>query len=163
MMSVTFIDTSVLCELLRVPGKSDPAGFPGITAEMDRRDRAGERFVIPVTSVIETGNHIAQVKGPDPEIRFKVADRLARFLRTTLHGRAPWLVLDTRLGADFVEAVCAGASTGRSLAALAQEKVGAGDVALLVERDQLLATSAFRTAQVWTLDAGLRAAAEVQR
>lgn len=50
MSTVTLVDTSVLCELLQVPGKSDPTKTESVTAEMDRRAIAGERFVIPVTS-----------------------------------------------------------------------------------------------------------------
>jgi hypothetical protein len=150
---VTFIDTTVLCEMLRVPGKSNPAKAAQVTAEMDRRAQVGERFVIPITAVIETGNHIAQCDGD----RFEVAGRLVRFLRVALDGAGPWLVLETRLGREFLGALCGGDSTGQSLASLAAAKVGAGDVAILVERDQLLATSAYMTAQVWTFDAGLAA------
>jgi hypothetical protein len=150
---VTFIDTSVLCELLGVPGKSNPVTGAEVTAEMERRWEAGERFVIPVTSIIETGNHIAQCNGD----RFAVAGRLVRFLRSALDRRGPWLVLQTRLGDDFITALCNGDGTGQSLETLAAQKVGAGDIALLVERDQLLASSAYTSAKVWTFDAGLAA------
>lgn len=52
-----------------------------------------------------------------------------------------------------------GDSTGQSLQALAAAKVGAGDVAILVERDQLLAGSAVRSVKVWTFDEALAAQA----
>ncbi|MHB1536769.1 MAG: hypothetical protein ACYC1D_19605 [Acidimicrobiales bacterium] len=159
MTSVTFVDTSVLCELLGVPGKSDPARQGDVTAEMDRRWRAGERFVIPVTTVIETGNHIAQCDGD----RFEIAGRLVRLLRSAAERQGPWLVLQTRLGEEFLGALCAGDSTGKSLEALAAARVGAGDVAVLVERDQLLASSAYTTAAVWTFDADLAAYAGAAR
>ncbi len=158
MTSVTFVDTSVLCELLQVPGKSDPARIAGVTAEMNRRFADGERFVIPVTAVIETGNHIAQCAGG----RYEVAGRLVRFLRMAVDGEAPWLILETRLGAEFLTSLCDGDSTGQPLEALAAAKVGAGDVAVLVERDQWLRASAFATAGVWTFDAGLAAHAQAR-
>lgn len=151
MTSVTFIDTSILCELLRVPGKSDPSRFSIVTAEMDQRATAGERFVIPVTSLIETGNHIAQCAGD----RYRIAGKLTAMIRAALDGSAPWVVLETRLGPLFLEQLCAGDSTGRSLEQLAAAKIGTGDVALLVEGDQLLASSAVSEARVWSLDAGL--------
>lgn len=151
MTSVTFIDTSILCELLQVPGKSDPSLLAAVTAEMDERARTGERFVIPVTALIETGNHIAQCAGD----RYRLAGKLTAMVRAAVEGHAPWLVLETHLDRDFLEQLCAGASTGQSLEALAAAKVGAGDVALLVERDQFLASSAVSAAQVWSLDAGL--------
>jgi hypothetical protein len=85
---------------------------------------------------------------------------LVRFLRMAIAGEAPWLLLTTRLGQEFVLALCAGDSTGKPLEVLAAEKVGAGDVALLVERDQFLATIAHSSARVWTLDVALGAYAE---
>jgi len=153
--SVTMVDTSVLCELLQVPGKSNPERGADLQAEADRRWRAGERFVIPITTVIETGNHIAQADGN----RYDVAGRLVRLLRVAISETSHWRVLQTRLGTDFLTSLCAGDSTGRSLEALAAARVGAGDVAILVERDQLLADTAVRNVQVWTLDEGLAAQA----
>ncbi len=153
MTTFTFVDTSVLCELLQVPGKSSPARAVEVQAEADRRYGAGERFVIPITAVIETGNHIAQADGN----RYQVAERLVALLQLALSEASPWRVLQTRLGPDFLSSLCAGDSTGQSLQALAAAKVGAGDVAILVERDQLVAGSAATSVQVWTFDEGLAA------
>jgi hypothetical protein len=153
--TVTMIDTSVLCEMLQVPGKSNPARGAEVSEELDRRSRAGERFVVPITAVIETGNHIAHAA----EYRHEVAGRFVRFLRLAMSQTAPWLILETRLGAGFLTALCDGDSTGQTLENLAALKVGAGDIAILVERDQLLSTTALRDVQVWTYDHGLAAQA----
>jgi hypothetical protein len=85
---------------------------------------------------------------------------LVALLRTALDGEAPWRVLETRLDDTFLLALCAGDSTGLTLEALAAQRVGAGDIAILVERDQLLRGSASTSAAVWTFDAGLAAQAE---
>jgi len=153
--TVTMVDTSVLCELLQVPGKSNPARSADVRAEVDRRWREGERFVIPITAVIETGNHIAQADGN----RYDVAGRLVRLLQVAVSEQSHWRVLQTRLGAEFLTSLCAGDSTGQSLETLAAARVGAGDIAILVERDQFLATTAIRNVQVWTFDEGLYAQA----
>jgi hypothetical protein len=153
MSTVTLVDTSVLCEILQVPEKSDPAKASGLTAELDRRWKAGERLVIPLTAVIETGNHIAQARGD----RHEVARRFVALLRASVADESPWLVLQTSLGAEFLESLCAGDSTGRSLEALASTGVGAGDIAILVERDLLRVGSAVRRVQLWTFDAALAA------
>lgn len=157
MTAVTMVDTSILCELLQVPGKCDPARRSEVLAEVDRRWRAGERFVIPITAVIETGNHIAQADGN----RYEAARRLVGLLRAAISEESHWRVLQTRLGGEFLTALCDGNSTGQSLEALAAAKVGAGDVAILVERDQFRAATAVDNVQVWTLDEGLRAQAAV--
>jgi hypothetical protein len=158
MSTVTLVDTSVLCEILRVPGKSDPTIAIQIVAELDRRWRAGERLVIPLTAVIETGNHIAQAKKDE---RYEVARRFVALLRASVTDQSPWLVLQGSWGADFLTSLCTGASTHESLETLAAEGVGAGDIAILVERDQLRLGTAVRRVQVWTLDAALASYAAV--
>lgn len=83
-------------------------------------------------------------------------------LQLAVAEQSPWRVLQTRLGPEFLSSLCAGDSTGQSLQELAAAKVGAGDVALLVERDQLLAGSAATSVQVWTFDADLEALSKLR-
>ena len=66
-MNVTFVDTSVLCELIEVPGMHSRAAET--REELRRREAAGERFVIPATAIIETGNHIEHANGDRRERR----------------------------------------------------------------------------------------------
>lgn len=99
MSTITLVDTSVLCEILQVPDKCEPAKSFQVVAELDRRWKAGERLVIPLTAVIETGNHIAQAKKGD---RHEVARRFVALLRESLAGKSPWLVLQGSLGTDFL-------------------------------------------------------------
>ena len=158
MTTVTMLDTSVLCELLQVPGKCNPAKGQEVVADLDRRWHDGERFVIPVTAVIETGNHIAQCDGD----RYNVAGRLVQLLRKAIAEDGPWRVLRTELGSAFLTALCDGDSTGQTLETLAAQKVGAGDIAILVERDQLLSATALAAVLVWTFDEGLKTQAAVR-
>lgn len=153
MSTVTLVDTSVLCELLQVPGKCDQNRFALLNEELDVRAERGERLVIPVTAVIETGNHIAQCQGD----RHAAARRLVKLLVRAASHDAPWTVLDTRFDQGFLEALRNGDSTGEDLCALAARKVGAGDVAMLVERDQLRRDTALQAVDVWTLDQDLLA------
>jgi hypothetical protein len=153
MNSVTFVDTSVLCELLSVPGKSSPAKSAEVLEEFDVRWRLGERFVIPVTVIIETGNHIAQADGD----RVRAAERLVGLLREAMSDEGHWIVLESRWSAEFLASLCDGDSTGLSLPHLAAAKVGAGDIAILVERDRFVATTAVGVVEVWTFDRGLAA------
>lgn len=153
MSAVTFLDTSVLCELLEVPGKFDPAS--AVRSEFDQRAAAGERFVIPVTAAIETGNHIAQAKSGD---RHAAAERLSGLLRAAATGNPSFLLHQFTWDAAFLDAIVEGDSTGRSLADWAAARsLGTGDLAILVERDRFVATSALRRSQVriWTLESDL--------
>jgi hypothetical protein len=89
---VLIFDTSLLCCWLRVPGKEE-AG-----PENDRWDHArieqllneerqeGSIFVLPMATLIETGNHIAQA----PDHRYERAKSLAEHLRDAADASTPW-------------------------------------------------------------------------
>jgi len=152
---VTFIDTSVLCELLDVPGKS--AKGDAHRAELDTRIASGERFVIPITAVVETGNHIAQAKTGD---RRSTARRLIELLLEAVRGDGRFELHELAWDEAFVVALAGGDSTGQTFIDLAGNGLmGGGDVAILVERDRYVATSGFQRDDVgiWTLEAVLGA------
>jgi hypothetical protein len=147
---VTFIDTSVLCELLEVPGKSQRSS--GVRDELYERANAGERFIIPVTAIIETGNHIVQAQGD----RYAAAQRLCGLINNITGGDQSFLLHEFAWDGAFLQQLCDGDSTGQPLdqwAAAAQ--MGAGDLAILVERDRFVARSALKRNDVtiWTLEA----------
>jgi hypothetical protein len=147
---VTFIDTSVLCELLAVPGKSQQS--QAVREELDSRVKRGERFVIPVTAVIETGNHITQAQGD----RYAAAERLCTLIYSIIGGDQSFLLHEFFWDGAFLKDVCGGDATGRDLGQWAAASgMGAGDIAILVERDRFVARSAFPKEEVtiWTLEA----------
>lgn len=149
-MRVTFIDTSVLCELLEVPGKNQQAGE--VQREFAARDERGERFVIPITAVIETGNHIAQAARG----RRLAAERLVGLLRATQESDGSYVLNQVSWDSGFLDALCRGNGTEQSFVDLAGNGLmGTGDVAILVERDRFVAESGYarRDVEVWTLEA----------
>jgi hypothetical protein len=151
-VNVTFIDTSILCELLRVPGKCQQ--HEAVRDEFERRIGDGERFVIPITAVIETGNHIAQAGGD----RRAAADRFCKLLATAGSGAAPFVIHQESWDDGFLSELCAGNGTGQPFIDLAGNgQMGAGDVAILVERDRFRERSAFGTIGIWTLEAVMNA------
>jgi hypothetical protein len=125
-----------------------------VKAEAKVRQQRGERFVIPVTAVIETGNHIANVKSGD---RRGAADRFVRLLRAVRDGVQHWVLHEVEWDGAFLDDFCAGSVTKQPFLDLAGNgQLGGGDVAILVERERYRARSAFKTVQIWTLDDGLR-------
>ena len=89
---VLILDTSVLCCWLQVPGKAE-AGPLNDRWNHDRievllaQERAKDStFVLPIATLIETGNHIAQA----PRQRFERASSLAGYLREAADARSPW-------------------------------------------------------------------------
>jgi hypothetical protein len=84
-MTISIVDTSVLVELLAIPGfrsRHDET----LTA-FAARSGAGERFLLAVPVILETGNHVAQL--PDGGTRRKWAVRFVEFIGKALSGESP--------------------------------------------------------------------------
>lgn len=149
---VTLIDTCVFLNLLNVPGSCDR--HHEIREEFQLRRDQGEEFVLPITTIIETGNTIVGHGGTDR----RAVERFVRALEETIEGRAPWLFREVAWDARFLESLHSGDSTGSSLLNLMSNGLmGTGDVSILVERDQFLEETAYTNVKVWTLDANLSA------
>jgi hypothetical protein len=89
---VLILDTSVLCCWIKVPGKQT-AGPSNNRWDHDRINDllTAERklntiFVLPLATLIETGNHIAQASGE----RYELASNLAACLRQAADECSPW-------------------------------------------------------------------------
>jgi hypothetical protein len=93
---ILIFDTSILCCWLQVPGKTtcgptdDRWDKKRINNLIAREQKAKSTFVLPVASIIETGNHIAQTSGD----RFKLAQQLAAKLRDTANKTSPWAAFE---------------------------------------------------------------------
>lgn len=89
---VLVLDTTVLCCWLRVPGKeqSGPADdrwdHTRINTLLESERQQKSTFVLPMATLIETGNHIAQA----PSHRFDRATELAQYLREAADANSPW-------------------------------------------------------------------------
>ena len=88
MKSVRLIDTSILCEILEIPGKSNPVSAKKVVAEFCRLARKDVRFILPLATLIETGNHIAQ--NGDGNIRRKKAQELVEFVKKSMEVTSPF-------------------------------------------------------------------------
>lgn len=91
MRKILVIDTSILCCLLSIPGK-ERAGEEWdkdrVEQTMKAEENTGSHFVLPIASLIETGNHIAQTSGN----RFDLAKSLTSILTKAIDGATPWVL-----------------------------------------------------------------------
>jgi len=150
MPTVWFVDTSVLCELLEVPGKCGQTEAIRVTAR--ERTARGDRFVLPITAVIESGNHISNAAGR------AAAELFVKLIDAVRDGRESWALNEVTWDSDFLGDLTAGSMTGQSFVDLAgNRQLGSGDVAILVERERFKARGAFTDVRVWTLDKKLEA------
>ena len=59
MGSVHLVDTSVLVELLDIPGRNNR--HEEAKQEYKELEKNGDSFVLPMAAILETGNHIAHI------------------------------------------------------------------------------------------------------
>jgi hypothetical protein len=151
---ITFIDTSVLVNIVPVPGRDQHRAQ--VLEEFRERYTATEQFILPITSVIETGNHIAQLATGDR--RRSAAHRFSEILEQVIEGRLPFVLHDVAWGSDFLRRLVDGSTSEIPLVEHATQGVGTGDLCILTEREMYQRRlGATADVQIWTLDQGLHA------
>ncbi|MBR0661553.1 hypothetical protein [Neoroseomonas oryzicola] len=96
---IIVIDTSILCCWLRIPGKETAGSgefqwdFERVKKVIDSEVKKRSTLVLPVATIIETGNHIAQCSGD----RFNLAQEFANYLRLSANAETPWAAFTEQL------------------------------------------------------------------
>lgn len=105
---VLIIDTSILCVWLEVKWMEDCGSsenkwtFEDVQAKIELEIEAGTTFVLPFASIIETGNHIAQLKkGP----RKPYADKLIDIISQAADNNSPWAAFTEQSGLWSAESI----------------------------------------------------------
>ena len=89
---VLIFDTSVLCVWLKVPGKetcgsdNSKMTYDIVNEKIEEEKKLGTTFVLPIASIIETGNHIAHSAGD----RHAVGQVFADIISATADQISPW-------------------------------------------------------------------------
>jgi hypothetical protein len=154
MKSVLVIDTSILCVWLEVPGM-DNCGPNGdkwdkkrVEAKIQEERSAGATFVLPLATIIETGNHIAQAKHSQEDR----AKALADLMHKSAEEETPWAAFAHQTELWSPEKL-------RKLAedwpALARQKMSLGD-ATIKDVAEYYADSGYQV-EILTGDKGLKA------
>ena len=143
---VVFVDTSVILRLIGMDGIDQATNA---AVEFDERRDQGQRLILTATALIEAGNHIAQRSSG----RRALAEQLRKLIEAANTPDPPWILRETTLDQNFVDELLNGNSTGSDLITLLGDgRLGTGDVAILVERDQFKTKTAHARVDVWTLD-----------
>lgn len=149
---VLVIDTSILCVWLGVPRKDDcgkddnywdKARLDNVIKEEEQK---GTTFILPLASLIETGNHIAQAKRGD---RFSLAQNLADILRKATDAQSPWAAFSNLLcEKDNLKKLAEDFPT------LAAQGIGVGDATIKQVADYYSLMG--NTVEILTGDTGLK-------
>lgn len=155
MGEAVFIDTSVFVNLLNVPYMN--ADHHSVRDSFLAGQKSDVTYVLPVTTIIETGNHIAQLSGHG-DVRHQCAERFVGALLAALDAQPPWVLAGHAWDSRMVELIVRGAGGRPDALALLCQGLGTGDIGILAEveayRERIPSATPVR---VWTLDAGLAA------
>lgn len=86
MSGVCIIDTSIFLNLLNVPGRNQEKNK--VIKDFKEYAELGTSFILPMATIIETGNHIAQ--NGDGGTRRAVALRFCAAVKGAFNGAAPY-------------------------------------------------------------------------
>lgn len=144
-MSICLLDTSIFCNVLMVPGRC--ADQEEIVGEMESKIELGESLLLPLATIIETGNHIAHC--PRGDQRRRAAKRLVDSIKAAAEGRAPWTPtrpLDIQEMLKWIDSFPGYAIKDASLA----------DLTIIKEFDYFRELHPNRHIYIWSLDKHLR-------
>lgn len=148
MATVEFIDTSVLVEVLNIPGRNSNHRL--VLKQLKQKLAEGVQLVLPVATIIETGNHITHIN--EGSARRKCAQAFANLLELCAANQAPWVLHSASWDGAMLSSLCTGARTKMTLVQHAESRMlGSGDLSILAERDRYRErVSKGTVVRVWT-------------
>lgn len=156
---IELLDTSIVVEVLEVPGKSSKTS--DVVAAIERKQSAGTRLFIAAAALIETGGHVSRIE--DGTLRRACAQRFKTLIEKTLDGYAPWSLRPLSWDEPFLRALIRLPGQGHDMVQAIQTKyLQFGDLGVLQELLQLRANLDPTAVEVklWTLDEKLDAASQ---
>lgn len=91
MTGVELVDSSVLCELLELPNWSSAENIKEVTDAFTKKQAAGIRFVLPLATIVETGNHVNQIKPRRGGSKARWVELFVNMVRQAQCGKEPFL------------------------------------------------------------------------
>ena len=155
MKKILIMDTSFLCSWLCVPGKETcgPSGdnWDSIRVEkyINEQTENGATIMLPIATIIETGNHISQSTGN----RFEVAKKLSAILLKAADQITPWAAFTSQQNLWTPEELKKLAEEWPELAA---QKISIADTTIKKVAD-FYASSGTWDVEILTGDEGLKA------
>jgi hypothetical protein len=144
---ICILDTSVLCELIEVPNLCHDR--EEVLEEMAAKVKRSENLLLPMTAILETGNHIGQ-NGNGGQRR-AAAVRFVGTVQDALDGRAPFVPIQFPESPElagwlreFPRWVLQAGARGKGS--------GLGDLALVQEWERQRQLNRSRRVYIWSLD-----------
>lgn len=146
-MNVHFIDTSVLVNILDIPNMNSHREM--VIEEYKRlQDSKINTLLLPLATIIETGNHIAHI--PNGTIRRSKGKFMAEMLKDMANGNAPWDYYEGEITRDDL------LYFSKEFPDMAMKETGIGDLSIISAYNKYKeAVPAIGLIRIWSLDAHL--------
>lgn len=141
MSAIVIVDTSVLLNILDVPGRNESRA--GVLVELEKLIEAGAHLFIPMAAIVEVGNHIAQLG--NGAHRRAAAERFVDEVRKALADEAPWKPINFPSNQEVLGWLDAFPDA-------AMRGLGMGDLSIKKEWEVLCAKYVMSRVRVWTID-----------
>lgn len=153
MSSICLIDTSVFLNILNVPRCNEDR--ESVMQNFQEYIELGCTFLLPMATILETGNHIAQ--NGDGTIRRKTAIYFVEQVKAAFNGEAPWrptAFLDTKEILSWIDQFPDLA--GKNKAPDKQEGTSFGDLNIIQEFHKSCQRCPMSEVFIWSLDRDLQ-------
>jgi hypothetical protein len=152
MSAICLIDTSIFLEILEAPNMASRR--LNILAQLEEKIEQGESLFLPMATIFETGNHIAQ--NGDGRQRRGCAEKFVRQVEKALKGASPFKPISfltqeqlQQWLSEFPDSAMRGS--------------GIGDLSIIHDFHRVCAQSPLRRVYIWSLDDHLRGYSREQK
>lgn len=144
MPDVLIVDTSIFLNVLDIPNRNQRRRE--VFEEFRALGTSGSVFLLPVATVVESGNHIARL--PDGRLRRQYARRFCGDVQKALNGESPWSLAplpDEHSVSLWLE----------GFPEAAMRKMGMGDHSIVKAWETACGNNPYRRVRIWALDGHL--------
>ena len=145
MGAICLIDTSIFLEILNVPHKASQSEL--ILQELKEKIKAGESLFLPMATILETGNHIAQ--NGDGNQRRICAEKFVNQVTQALEGESPFTPISFLKKEDLQGWL-------KEFPDEAMQGRGLGDLSIIHDWQRICDQNLGRRVYIWSLDKHLK-------
>ncbi|MDX2272652.1 MAG: hypothetical protein NW237_12010 [Cyanobacteriota bacterium] len=153
MTSICLIDTSIFLILLEVPNFTQDKAI--VLQDFREYIDLGCTFLLPMATILETGNHIAQ--NGNGTMRRQAARRFVDTVKNSFQGTAPWSPTPFPNTTEILEWIDGFPDrAGQNKAPNKQEGTSFGDLSIIEEFNKLCIRFPMSEVFIWALDQDLK-------
>lgn len=143
--NIWIVDTSVFLNVLDVPGFNQ--NRDQVLTSFEQRIQAEDSFLLPFTTILESGNHIAQLNSGNQRRSFSM--KFSTMVLQSLDGEAPWKPLGFPTE-ELLKEWLPGFPNE------ATRSVGLGDYMIIKQWEKQCELFGSYTVKIWSLDQDLQ-------